>query len=133
MLYPRGGKRIKMDRRAARNIAECLAYGGYSTVHVSSEQDVTIRDYIRMRDDHAAMLKSVKQQICSLCLRNGFCYTAKKWTIAHLKYLKDISLSPLNCECLNEYLATLEQLYEKIKNFGNYIEYTTHKKLQTKA
>ena len=47
-----------------RNIAECLAYGGYSPVHVPSEQDVTIRDYIRTRDDHAAMLKSVKRQIC---------------------------------------------------------------------
>lgn len=126
MLYPRGGKRIKTDRRDARNIAECLAYGGYSPVHVPSEQDVAVRDYIRMRDDHAAMLKSVKQQICSLCLRNDFCYTAKKWTIAHLKYLKEISLSPLNRECLNEYLATLEQLREKIKAFDVRIEEMSH-------
>ena len=63
MLCPRGGKRIKTDRRDARNIAGCLAYGGYSPVHVPSEQDAAVRDYIRMRDDHADMLRAVKQQV----------------------------------------------------------------------
>lgn len=126
MLCPKGGKRIKTDRRDARNIAECLAYGGYSPVHVPSEQDVAVRDYIRMRDDHAAMLKALKHQICSLCLRNGFCYTATKWSAAHLKYLRDISLSPLNRECLDEYLATLEQLQGKINAFDARIEEMSH-------
>lgn len=126
MLCPRGGKRIKTDRRDACNIAECLAYGGYSPVHVPSEQDAAVRDYIRMRDDHADMLRAVKQQVCSLCLRNGFCYTAKEWTGAHLKYLREIRLSQLNRECLNEYLATLEQLQEKIKAFDVRIEEMSH-------
>ena len=126
MLCPKGGKRIKTDRRDARNIAERLAYGGYSPVHVPSEQDVAVRDYIRMRDDHAAMLKALKHQISSLCLRNGFCYTATKWSAAHLKYLRDISLSPLNRECLDEYLATLEQLQGKINAFDARIEEMSH-------
>ena len=32
-------------------------------MHVPSEQDAAVRDYIRMRDDHADMLRAVKQQV----------------------------------------------------------------------
>lgn len=119
MFCPRGKKRIKTDRRYAGNIAECLAYGGYSPIYVSSEQNSATRKHIRMRDDHANMLKSTKQQIHFFCFMNIFCYTAKKWTTAHLKYIREINKS-LHSESggeLDEYLTTLEQLRGKIKNF----------------
>ena len=44
-------------------IAECLAYGGYSVVHVPTELDNAVKEFIRMKDDIKENLKSIKQQI----------------------------------------------------------------------
>lgn len=44
-------------------IAECLAYGRYSAVHVPTELDNSVKEFIRMRDDIKENLKSIKQQI----------------------------------------------------------------------
>lgn len=52
-------------------IAECLAYGGYSAVHVPTELDNSVKEFIRMRDDIKENLKSIKQQIIAFLTRNG--------------------------------------------------------------
>lgn len=87
MLQQRGKKRVKTDKRDAALIARCLAHHDYSAVHIPTDQDEQIKDYIRMRDDHKLALKKVKQQILSFCLRHNYCYDGTKthWTQAHLK------------------------------------------------
>ena len=67
----RGKKKVKNDKRDAGNIATCLANRSYRPVHIPSEQDEEIKEYIRMRSDHKTALKKVKQQILSFCLRHG--------------------------------------------------------------
>ena len=59
MLSPQR-KRIKTDARDAEMIAQCLAHGGYQPVHVPSDQDLDVKRYIRMRDDHKLDLKRKK-------------------------------------------------------------------------
>ena len=39
----------KNDHRDARNIAKCLAYNTYKAVHVPTEIDEAVKDYMRMR------------------------------------------------------------------------------------
>ena len=90
-------------------IAQNLAYGTYSAVFVPTEEDLAVRDYIRMRNDHKAAVKRIKQQINSLCMRHGYIYQRTKWTAEHLKYIQGMTLSPLYREILQEYLATMEQ------------------------
>ena len=104
MLTPQG-TRIKTDARDARMIAQCLSYGGYHAVYVPTEDDDSVKEYIRMRDDHKTALKKIKQQISALCLRYGHHYTQSKWTVAHWKWLKQLELSALYREVLNEYMA----------------------------
>ena len=58
-----------------------------------------------MRDDHKLALKKVKQQINAFCLRHGYHYDKTKWTIAHLKWLKQLDVSALYRETLDEYMA----------------------------
>jgi len=117
-----GGKRIKTDKRDARSIAKCLANGGYSAVHVPSVQDEEIRDYLRMRDDHKGQQKVIKQWINAFCLRNGFKYNQTRWTMAHLKWLKDLPLSELDREILDEYLLTYSTITDKISRMDARIE-----------
>ena len=112
------GKRIKTDKRDAEIIAQCLAYGTYSAVHIPTKEDDEVKEYIRMRDDHKIALKKVKQQIMSFCLRHGKSYSdGSHWTQKHIKWLKALDFEGIYHEILAEYLATYEQLCNKIERF----------------
>jgi len=75
-----------------------------------------------MRDDHKNALKKIKQQISALCLRNGYHYAKSKWTLAHLKWIKEMILPELIQETLNEYMATYEEHTAKIERYDARIE-----------
>ena len=121
MLTPQG-IRVKTDARDARMIAQCLSYGGYHAVYVPTEDDDSVKEYIRMRDDHKTALKKIKQQINAFCLRHGYHYTQSKWTIAHWKWLKKLELSALYREVLNEYMTSYEEQTAKIDRMDQRIE-----------
>ena len=121
MLAP-SGRRIKTDKRDALMIAKCLASGGYSAVYIPTKTDEDVREYLRMRDDHKLALKKIKQQINAFCLRNGYKYSAGKWTTAHIKWLNELDFSELEKEVLDEYLVTYRYLTDKIERFDVRIE-----------
>lgn len=81
------GLRIKADARDALMIAQCLSYGGYRAVHIPTEEDDSIKEYLRMRDDHKDALKKIKQQIGAFCLRHGHRYAGSNWTNGHVVWL----------------------------------------------
>lgn len=116
------GQRIKTDARDAKMIAQCLSYGGYHPVYIPTEADDSVKEYLRMRDDHKLALKKVKQQINAFCLRHGYHYDKTKWTIAHLKWLKQLDVSALYRETLDEYMASYDEQTAKIERFDKRIE-----------
>ena len=120
----KGKKRVKTDKRDAKKIAKCLAYHTYSPVHIPTEKDDQVKEFIRMRDDIKANLKRTKQQIISFCLRHGLVYTQTRttWTQAHLKWLRDQKLPGLYQETLDEYILHLTQLMEKVERLDKRIE-----------
>lgn len=115
---------VKTDKRDAANIARCLAFHTYSEVYVPDNEDNEIKEYIRMRDDQKLMLKKIKQQILAFVLRQGKRFEGGKtyWTIAHMKWLKNLELTGLDKETLSEYLITYEYLTDKIERFDKRIE-----------
>ncbi len=121
---PSTPKEIKTDRRDALKIAQCLAYGTYSPVHVPTDQDNAVKEFIRMRDDAQALLKQTKQQINAMCLRHGFSYPEKsRWTGKHLKWLRELELgNAILQETLAEYLVTYDQLSDKLERLDQRIE-----------
>ena len=116
------GQRIKTDKRDARLIAQCLCYGGYHPVYVPTGEDDSVKEYLRMRDDHKLALKKLKQQINAYVLRHGHQYTGTKWTIKHVTWLKKLDFDPVYRETLNEYLASYEEQEAKIERFDKRIE-----------
>jgi Transposase and inactivated derivatives len=116
------GPRIKTDKRDAKNIADCLSSGKYSAVHIPTEKDNAVKEYIRMRDDHVVALKKIKQQLNALCIRFGFIYEGNKWIEKHLQWLRGLKLPELARETLNEYLVTYDDLTAKIERFDKRIE-----------
>lgn len=116
--------RVKTDKKDAGNIARCLAFRTYSEVHVATDEDNSIKEYIRMRDDQKINLKKTKQQILALALRLGKKFEGGKtyWTIAHMKWLKSLKLGGVFQETLDEYLITYEYFTEKIERLDQRIE-----------
>lgn len=116
------GKRVKTDKRDAQMIAQCLSYGGYHAVHVPTDKDDAIKEYLRMRDDHKLALKKVKQQINAFCLRHGYYYDGSKWTIRHWDWLKKLEITGIYREVLDEYLASYEEQTARVERFDKRIE-----------
>ncbi len=116
------GVGIKTDARDARMIAQCLSYGGCHAVHIPTEEDGSVKEYLRMRNGHKLALKKAKQQINAFCLRHGYHYEGTKWTTAHLKWLKKLDQKGLYRETLEEYMASYEEQTAKIERFDKRIE-----------
>lgn len=116
--------RVKTDRKDAGNIARCLAFHTYSEVHIPTDEDNAVKEYIRMRDDQKKMLKSTKQQILSLLLRHGKRFEGGKtyWTMAHIKWLQSLKLEGVLQDTLDEYFVTYEYLNDKIERLDRKIE-----------
>ena len=74
MPKPKGKKKIKTDKRDAALIARCLAHRDYSAVHIPTDKDEQLKEYIRMRADHKSDLKKTKQRILAFCLRHNYRY-----------------------------------------------------------
>lgn len=124
MSKPSGKKKVKTDKRDAALIARCLAHHDYSPVHIPTDQDEQVKEYIRMRQDHKLALKKVKQQILAFCLRHNYRYDGTKnyWTQAHLKWLRGLKPEGLYQETLIEYLSTYDQLIDKLERLDKRIE-----------
>lgn len=116
------GKRVKTDARDAKMIAQCLSYGSYRAVYIPTEEDNSVKEYLRMRDDHKLALKKIKQQINAFCLRHGYCYDGTKWTLRHISWLRKLELVPLYRETLDEYMASYDEQAAKIERFDQRIE-----------
>lgn len=106
MCDTKTNRQIKTDPRDARNIADCLAYGLYSAVHVPTEQDDAVKEYMRMRDSAAAEFKAIKQQILAFCVRHGKRFEGKStWTRKHLDWLDKLDFgNPILQNAFWEYL-----------------------------
>ena len=92
-------KMVKNDRMDALNIAKNLASGSYKAVYVPDEEDVEIKEYIRMIHDFKKELKRVKQEICAFVLRHGYQYDGKsKWTIRYMNWIRELEMSEIQRE-----------------------------------
>ena len=116
------GKRIKTDKRDAHVIAQCLSYGTYHPVYVPTADDDSVKEYIRMRKVHKDKIKEMKQRIGAFCLRKGLKYDGTNWSLKHLQWLRNLKLSALNREILDEYMATFGELTAKVERFDARIE-----------
>ena len=124
MAIEEGNRRIKTDRRDSKNIAICLRNHTYRAVHIPTEEDDQVKEYIRMRNDLKANLRRIKQQLLAFCLRHGWVYKETKhyWTQQHMKWLEELSLEGIYQEVLDGYLIELKHLMETIDRYDKRIE-----------
>ena len=81
----------------------------YHAVYIPTQEDASVKEYLRMRDDHKEALKKIKQPINVLCLRHGHHYEGTTWTIKHVTWLRKLELPSLYRETLDEYMASFDE------------------------
>ena len=110
-------------------IAQCLSYGGYHPVYIPTEEDDSVKEYLRMRDDHKLALKKVKQQINAFCLRHGYYGISQKVLTDSLRqmmsdglaYRHDYHEQPPRVEYgLTELGTKMLPIVNSLADFGNY-------------
>lgn len=124
ILKESGKRKTKTDKKDAVLIAKALAYRTYSPVHIPTEKDEAVKEFLRMRNDHKIALKKIKQQILSFCLRHNYVYSATKgnWTQAHIQWLRNLQPGGIYKEILEEYIATFDLLTQKLQRLDERIE-----------
>jgi transposase len=89
-LIPRKpGDRVKTNRRDAMSLARQLRAGELTAVWVPDRGHEAMRDLTRARETAVMDLRSKRQQVSALLLRQGRSYPAnqKTWTKAHMNWL----------------------------------------------
>lgn len=89
-LIPRKpGDRVKTNRRDAMSLARQLRAGELTAVWVPDRGHEAMRDLTRARETTVMDLRSKRQQVLALLLRQGRSYpaTKKTWSKAHMNWL----------------------------------------------
>ena len=131
MKVEKGGKKLKNDKRDSKQIAECLAYGGYSAVYIPTSLDNSVKEFIRMRDDVKDTLKRIKQQTIALLTRNGYIYSdGSYWTGKHISWISNIKFDePILQETLAEYMVEYFRLVDRVEKLDERIEEISTKEI----
>ena len=123
LIPKKPGDRRKNDFRDARALVQHYAHGILTIVHPPTEQEESVRGFIRCRIAMKKNEKSVKQQINSLLLAQGLHWGKSKWTAQHRIWLKKIELQHENSQrVLDEYFGLLEYLSSRIQYLDQKIE-----------
>ena len=77
------------------------------------DEDIEIKEFVRLRKNACKSRGVIKKQINAFVLRHGFNYQRSKWTVAHIKWLKQLELSVILRETLNEMLLQYYDLNDR--------------------
>ena len=116
LIPKKAGDRVKTNRRDALDLARQLRAGELTAVWVPDARHEAMRDLTRARAAAVDDLKSKRQQVLSLLLRQGLHYPGKRtWTKAHHSWLASIKLAHAEQRiAFEEMLLAVRQTAERI-------------------
>src|SRR5947208_10798080 len=116
LIPKKAGDRVKTNRRDALDLARQLRAGELTAVWVPEARHEAMRDLTRARAAAVDDLKSKRQQVLSLLLRQGLHYPGKRtWTKAHMNWLASQKLEHAEQRiAFEEMLLAVRQAAERI-------------------
>ena len=111
------GDRVKTDRRDALTIARLLRNGESDRVHVPTNGDEAVRDFLRCREDLRDELRRYRQRVQGCLLRHGHVYReARNWTLRYRRWLTELVFEePALGETVQIYYRRVQELEEKLR------------------
>jgi transposase len=116
LIPKKPGDRVKTNRRDAVNLVKLLRAGELSAVWVPDRRHEAMRDLTRARERAVMDLRSKRQQVSALLLRQGRWYPGKKtWTKAHTQWLEKQKFEqPERRIVLEEMVFAIRQAQERV-------------------
>jgi transposase len=88
LIPVQSGRRVKTDRRDARQLADLLRAGLLTEVKIPVAETEAMRDLERARDDAKNAQRTVRHQLDKFLLRHGRSWSRTKWTRLHWSWIK---------------------------------------------
>ncbi len=88
LIPVQSGKRVKTDRRDARQLADLLRAGLLTAVKIPAAETEAMRDLERARDDAKNSERTVRHQLDKFLLRHGRIWSKTKWSRLHWSWIK---------------------------------------------
>jgi transposase len=115
LIPVRPGRRIKMDRRDARDLVYLYRSGMLRVVHPPSEQDEAVRDLMRCREVAKRDLLRARHRLLKFLLRRGRVYVGGAWTGRHGEWLRSQAWErEVDEEVFEDYRLAIGQIEERI-------------------
>ncbi len=119
----RPGDRVKTDRRDAERLAFDLRAGLLTAIHIPTEEEESVRNLVRCREQFRREIHRSKQMILKLLDRHGLKYGLKRnWTAAFWMWLRGIELEHHDQFVLNNHIALLQIKFSQFSEIENRIE-----------
>ncbi len=119
------GKRIKTDRRDARQLVKLYQGDQLTMVHAPTEAQEAVRDLVRCREDAKQDLMRARHRLSKFLLRRGRIYPAggKAWTQRHETWMGQLEWDQeADRETFESYRLHLSQLQDRLGALGARIE-----------
>jgi len=122
------GDRIKTDRRDAKKLAEMLRAGLLTEVHPPTEQEESVRDLCRAREDAKQDLTRCRHRVTKFLLRKGLRYgQGRAWTQGHRRWLWSLELEHRAAQAtLEDYLLGIQQVETRLRELDRVIAEIAH-------
>ena len=119
-----GRKRIKNDHRDAVTLARLHRAGELTYVYVPREDDESIRDLTRAREDATNAQRTEHQHLSAMMLRLGFRYNGlTSWNLTHFRWLSDQKMpTPAQQVVFQEYINAVKETTARLDRLTKQIE-----------
>ena len=115
------GKRIKTDRRDARQLVKLYSGDQLTMVHAPTREQEAVRDLVRCREDAKQDLMRARHRLSKLLLRRGQFYRqgVKAWTLRHEAWMSRIEWEQeADRKTFESYRLHLSQLQDRMRELG---------------
>lgn len=126
-LIPRkAGDRVKTDRRDSLSLARLHRAGELTGVCVPDDEQESLRDLTRAREDLKHLQRQAKQRLLAFLLRHDRPYSGKSnWTQAHYRWLETQKFAhPAQQIVMQEYVDLVLSCDRRVANLDEQIEQT---------
>ena len=111
----RPGRRIKTDRRDARDLVQWYRSGSLTVVHPPTEAEESVRDLVRCRERAKADLLRARHRLSKYLLRRGRIYRGRSWSQRHETWLaSQVWENPTDEEVFEDYRLAVAQIQARI-------------------
>ncbi|MBE8436177.1 IS110 family transposase, partial [Leptospira borgpetersenii serovar Tarassovi] len=105
-------------------LARLMRSGELESIHVPSEEDEAVRDYLRSRDSLRLDLGRNRQRLMKFLLRKDIKNsTTKYWSVSHYKWLNNLHFNnEILQETFNDYYSRVRVQEENLKAMDKKIQ-----------